>query len=81
MTLTVFLLCLNPKHLIKYNKLSVFLRMRKRDAGSAPQLGDRVPYVITAASKGVAAYMKAEVTKHVSHKLNNLMKQPQNKIN
>ena len=34
--------------------------MRKRDAGSAPQLGDRVPYVIIAAAKGTAAYMKAE---------------------
>lgn len=36
-------------------------RMRKRDAGSAPNLGDRVPYVIIKAAKGVAAYMKSEV--------------------
>ena len=36
-------------------------RMRKRDAGSAPQLGDRVPYVIIAAPKGTAAYLKSEV--------------------
>nr|KAG5686080.1 hypothetical protein BaRGS_030695 [Batillaria attramentaria] len=36
-------------------------RMRKRDAGSAPQLGDRVPYVIIAAAKGTAAYLKSEV--------------------
>lgn len=35
--------------------------MRKRDAGSAPNLGDRVPYVITKAAKGAAAYMKSEV--------------------
>ena len=35
--------------------------MKKRDAGSAPQLGDRVPYVIIKAAKGVAAYMKSEV--------------------
>lgn len=35
-------------------------RMRKRDAGSAPQLGDRVPYVIIAAAKGTAAYLKSE---------------------
>ena len=35
--------------------------MKKRDAGNAPKLGDRVPYVITAAAKGTAAYMKAEV--------------------
>ena len=35
-------------------------RMRQRDAGSAPQLGDRVPYVIIAASKGTPAFMKSE---------------------
>ena len=35
--------------------------MRKRDAGSAPQLGDRVPYVIISAAKGTAAYLKSEV--------------------
>ena len=27
-------------------------KMRKRDPGSAPKLGDRVPYVIIAAAKG-----------------------------
>lgn len=36
-------------------------KMRKRDAGSAPKLGDRVPYVIIAGAKGTPAYMKAEV--------------------
>ncbi|KAL3841404.1 hypothetical protein ACJMK2_019556 [Sinanodonta woodiana] len=35
-------------------------RIRKRDPGSAPQLGDRVPYIIIAAPKGTAAYMKSE---------------------
>ncbi|CAG8457220.1 5856_t:CDS:10 [Paraglomus occultum] len=35
-------------------------RMRKRDAGSAPTLGDRVAYVIVKASKGAAAYEKSE---------------------
>lgn len=35
--------------------------MRKRDAGSAPKLGDRVPYVIVAGVKGAKAYEKAEV--------------------
>ncbi|KAL3313030.1 DNA polymerase delta catalytic subunit [Cichlidogyrus casuarinus] len=35
-------------------------KMRKRDPGSAPQLGDRVPYVITASTKGAAAFTKAE---------------------
>lgn len=35
-------------------------RIKKRDPGSAPQLGDRVPYVIIAAAKKTAAYMKSE---------------------
>lgn len=35
-------------------------RMAKRDAGSAPKLGDRVPYVIINAPKGSPAYMKSE---------------------
>merc|ERR1711963_1275917 len=35
-------------------------KMKKRDAGNAPKLGDRVPYVIIAASKGTPAYQKAE---------------------
>ena len=35
--------------------------MRKRDAGSAPKLGDRVPYVIIAGAKGEKAYERAEV--------------------
>lgn len=36
--------------------------MKKRDAGSAPKLGDRVPYVIVSGVKGSKAYEKAEVT-------------------
>lgn len=35
-------------------------KMRKRDPGTAPKLGDRVPYVIIAAAKNTPAYMKAE---------------------
>lgn len=35
-------------------------RMRKRDAGSAPALGDRVAYVIVKGAKGSAAYEKSE---------------------
>ncbi|XP_030845112.1 DNA polymerase delta catalytic subunit isoform X2 [Strongylocentrotus purpuratus] len=35
-------------------------RMKKRDPGSAPTLGDRVPYVIIAKAKGAAAYEKSE---------------------
>lgn len=34
--------------------------MKKRDAGSAPRLGDRVPYVFVAAAKNVPAYERAE---------------------
>lgn len=36
-------------------------KMKKRDPGNAPKLGDRVPYVLVCASKGTPAYMKAEV--------------------
>lgn len=35
-------------------------KMKKRDPGNAPKLGDRVPYVITASTKNAAAYSKAE---------------------
>merc|ERR1719410_2672469 len=35
-------------------------KMKKRDAGNAPKLGDRVPYVIINAAKGTPAYAKAE---------------------
>ena len=35
-------------------------RMRKRDAGSAPQMGDRVPYVIITAAKNAKTYEKSE---------------------
>ncbi len=33
-------------------------KMRKRDPGTAPKLGDRVPYVIIAAAKNTPAYLK-----------------------
>jgi len=35
-------------------------KMRKRDPASAPGSGDRVPYVITSAAKGVPAYARSE---------------------
>lgn len=35
-------------------------RMKQRDAGSAPSVGDRVAYVIIQAEKGAPAYRKAE---------------------
>lgn len=36
-------------------------KMRKRDAGTAPKLGDRVPYVIIAAAKNTPAYLKVNL--------------------
>jgi len=33
-------------------------KMRKRDPGTAPKLGDRVPYVIIASAKNTPAYLK-----------------------
>jgi DNA polymerase delta subunit 1 len=35
-------------------------KMKKRDAGSAPKLGDRVPYVIVTGTKKDPTYMKSE---------------------
>ncbi|KAG0494350.1 hypothetical protein HPP92_005344 [Vanilla planifolia] len=35
-------------------------RMRKRDAATAPNVGDRVPYVIIRAAKGAKAYERSE---------------------
>ncbi|KAJ4960448.1 hypothetical protein NE237_020358 [Protea cynaroides] len=35
-------------------------RMRKRDAATAPDVGDRVPYVIIKAAKGAKAYERSE---------------------
>ena len=35
-------------------------KMTKRDPGNAPKLGDRIPYVITAATKNTPAFQKAE---------------------
>lgn len=52
---------LDPLHPPQTSCNSPIHRMRKRDPGSAPSLGDRVPYVIIGAAKGVAAYMKSEV--------------------
>lgn len=35
-------------------------KMKKRDAGNAPKLGDRVAYVFISAARGAPAYQKAE---------------------
>lgn len=39
-------------------------KMRKRDPGTAPKLGDRVPYVIIAAAKNTPAYAKVSKRKY-----------------
>jgi DNA polymerase delta subunit 1 len=40
-------------------------KLRKRDAGTAPSLGDRVPYVIITGAKNEPAYSRAEDPLHV----------------
>ena len=45
---------------MKQAHVELAARMKKRDAGSAPQMGDRVPYVIIAGTKGAANFEKAE---------------------
>lgn len=45
---------------VKQAHVELAARMKKRDAGSAPQMGDRVPYVIIALTKGAANFEKAE---------------------
>ena len=45
---------------VKQAHVELAARMKKRDAGSAPQMGDRVPYVIITGTKGAANFEKAE---------------------
>ena len=45
---------------MKQAHVELAARMKKRDAGSAPQMGDRVPYVIITGAKGAANFEKAE---------------------
>jgi DNA polymerase delta subunit 1 len=45
---------------VKQAHVELAARMRKRDPGSAPQMGDRVPYVIIAGAKGASNFEKAE---------------------
>lgn len=44
----------------KQAHVELAMRMRKRDPGSAPNVGDRVAYVIIQAAKGAPAYEKSE---------------------
>ena len=64
-------------------------RMHKRDPGSAPHVGDRVPYVIVQSAKGSRAFEKAEdplfVLEHnipidFNYYLNNQLANPVSKI-
>lgn len=48
------------KYAAKQAHVELAERMRKRDPGSAPRLGDRVPYVIINKGANVPAYEKAE---------------------
>ena len=53
--------CLRPpRYKAKQAHVELAMRMKKRDPGTAPQMGDRVPYVIIQAAKGVPAYEKSE---------------------
>ncbi|ORY95678.1 DNA polymerase family B-domain-containing protein [Syncephalastrum racemosum] len=45
---------------VKQAHVELAKRMQKRDAGSAPSLGDRVAYIITKASGNTPAYERAE---------------------
>jgi len=44
----------------KQPHVEVAEKMRKRDPGSAPVVGDRVPYVIIQAAKNTPVYLKSE---------------------
>ncbi|GMR62245.1 hypothetical protein PMAYCL1PPCAC_32440, partial [Pristionchus mayeri] len=48
------------KYQSKQAHVELAARMKRRDPGSAPILGDRVPYVFVATAKNVPAYKKAE---------------------
>eukprot|EP01018_Ginkgo_biloba_P018764 Gb_15180 [translate_table: standard] len=45
---------------VKVAHVELAERMRKRDAATAPTVGDRVPYVIIKGAKGAKAYEKSE---------------------
>jgi len=44
----------------KQAHVELAMRMKKRDPGSAPNVGDRVPYVFIEGAKGAPAYEKSE---------------------
>ncbi|XP_050523384.1 DNA polymerase delta catalytic subunit isoform X1 [Daktulosphaira vitifoliae] len=44
----------------KQAHVELSLKMKKRDPGNAPKLGDRIPYVLITGTKGTPAYQRAE---------------------
>lgn len=48
------------EYAVKVAHMELAKRMRKRDPGTAPTLGDRIPYVLIRGAKGAKAYEKAE---------------------
>jgi DNA polymerase delta subunit 1 len=50
----------SSKYATKQAHAELASKMKKRDEGSAPALGDRVPFVIRESGKGARAYEKAE---------------------
>mmetsp|Transcript_74772 Transcript_74772/g.146257 ORF Transcript_74772/g.146257 Transcript_74772/m.146257 type:complete len:332 (-) Transcript_74772:280-1275(-) len=44
----------------KQAHVELAMRMKKRDPGTAPQMGDRVPYIIVQSAKGAPMYEKSE---------------------
>jgi DNA polymerase delta subunit 1 len=58
----------SPKNKSAHTELAI--RMRDRDPASAPNLGDRIPYVVVRREKNAPAYQKAEDPIYVmKHKL------------
>ncbi|CAM9213746.1 unnamed protein product [Choristocarpus tenellus] len=47
-------------YVAKQAHVELAMRMKKRDPGNAPNVGDRVPYVIIQAAKGSPAYERSE---------------------
>lgn len=75
----------DKEYTAKQAHVELAAKMRKRDPGNAPKLGDRVPYVIISASKGTPAYAKAEdpiyvlennVSIDFQHYLTNMLSKP-----
>jgi DNA polymerase delta subunit 1 len=51
---------MHTRSFTKQAHVELAMRMRRRDAGTAPNVGDRVPYVIIEKGKGTPAYERSE---------------------